>query len=85
MNAAAATITTAPAAIYFVRADFVAGGEVACTVVALTELLPLLLAASDTGVGASSCVVRVPDDDEIRPELVSRLSRFKSVRMSDAA
>ena len=84
-NIAAANIATAPAAIYFVRADFVAGGEVACTVVALTELLPLLLAISVADACACSCVVRVPVDDEIRPESVSRRSRFKSVRMSDAA
>jgi hypothetical protein len=69
--------------MYFTRADFVAGGEVACTAVVLTELLPLL-AISVAGAGACSCVVRVPDDDETRPESVSRRSRFKSVRMSDA-
>jgi hypothetical protein len=67
--------------MYFTRADFVAGGEVGCTAAALTELLPLLAISV---AGACSCVVRVPDDDEIRPESVSRRSRFKSVRMSDA-
>src|ERR1700687_6139119 len=51
-NAATANITTAPAAIYFVRADFVAGGEVGCTAVALTELLPLL---AISGISPGAC------------------------------
>src|SRR6202030_2806837 len=75
-NAAAASRTAAPATIYFVYAGFTAG----CTAVTLAELLLAKLLAISV---ACSWTAR-PAVDEIRPESVSRRSRFKSVRMSDA-